>query len=279
MVSGILIVVAQGVVLLLMLLMLLVMVLIPLLVAVLVLRVAALPLHFVKHGLEAAGVFLVPFFFIMPFSYPGESAFHVLGLGFAWAGLRFAALIFIKAITIILGSFIMFGTARFDVSMIALQSLKCPRVLVQMVLFTYRYIYVFMDDMKTLNVAMRARGFVPKSNLRTMSILGGYLGTLLVRSFERTERIYKAMLSKGYDGSFPTMVTFSADGSDVVKAGELAFWLAGSAIAIGFGPTPVSQGDEIRLASPCNIWGRALDNVRTLDTVKDGDAITVEEVS
>ncbi len=214
-----------------------------LLVAVLVLRVAALPLHFVKHGLEAAGVFLVPFFFIMPFSYPGESAFHVLGLGFAWAGLRFAALIFIKAITIILGSFIMFGTARFDVSMIALQSLKCPRVLVQMVLFTYRYIYVFMDDMKTLNVAMRARGFVPKSNLRTMSILGGYLGTLLVRSFERTERIYKAMLSKGYDGSFPTMVTFSADGSDVVKAGVilvLAASLLGGDVSGLFSPAVVA---------------------------------------
>jgi len=198
-----------------------------LVVAILVLRTAALPFHFVQHGLEAAGIFLLPFFLVMPFSYPGEAAFHVLGMGFAWEGLRFATLIFTKAITIILSSFIMFGTARFDVSMIALQRLKCPAMLVQMVLFTYRYIYVFMDDMKTLNVAMRARGFIPKTNMRTMSILGGFVGTLLVRSFERTERVYKAMLSKGYNGTFPSMVEFSADGGDFIKAGVILLLAAG----------------------------------------------------
>jgi hypothetical protein len=76
----------------------------------------------------------------------------------------------------------------------------------------------------------------------------------------------------------PVQVIKESDAKDVVEAGELAFWVEGNSIAIGFGRTPVSRGDEIRLASKTNIWGRALDPVKNLKAVSDGDPISVEKL-
>lgn len=189
-----------------------------LLSALVLIGLAGLPSSFVLQGVKWVSVFLLPFLLIMPLSYPGEPAFRVLGLPFAWEGFRLAVLIVIKALAIVLCAYAMFGSSRFDISMIALQRLKCPKIIVQMLLFTYRYVFVFLAEMQRMDVAMRARGFIKRADRRTMHVMGNFVGTLLVRSFERTERIYKAMLSKGYQGEFHTMVVFKADGKDTVKA-------------------------------------------------------------
>ncbi|HRY06753.1 MAG TPA: cyclophilin-like fold protein [Hyphomicrobiaceae bacterium] len=73
----------------------------------------------------------------------------------------------------------------------------------------------------------------------------------------------------------PLSVAREADARDVVEAGEIAFWPDGDAIAIGFGPTPISRNGEIRLASPCNVWARALDDVAVLRSVHAGERIAV----
>ena len=77
--------------------------------------------------------------------------------------------------------------------------------------------------------------------------------------------------------SVPVTTELELDARDVVTAGELAFWIEGSCIAIGFGPTPISRGDEIRLAARTNIWADTNDDVRQLGSVQVGDVIRVEQ--
>ncbi len=76
--------------------------------------------------------------------------------------------------------------------------------------------------------------------------------------------------------SIPVELPREPDARDLVQPGEIAYWVEGHCIAIGFGRTPISRGNEIRLAARTNIWARSRDDVKTLRTVKDGDRVRVE---
>ena len=62
---------------------------------------------------------------------------------------------------------------------------------------------------------------------------------------------------------------------DVIDLGEIAYWTEGKCIAIGYGKTPISQNNEIRLAAKTNIWGDAVLNVKKLKNIKDGDEVII----
>ncbi|WP_330338952.1 cyclophilin-like fold protein [Streptomyces sp. NBC_00557] len=91
----------------------------------------------------------------------------------------------------------------------------------------------------------------------------------------------------GEEVYFDTGVSVSreTDAQQVVEPGTVAFWTDGDALALPYGPTPISRGwdsprtefeGECRLASPCNVLGSLDGDARALATVRDGDPIRVE---
>ncbi|WP_432197212.1 cyclophilin-like fold protein [Streptomyces sp. bgisy027] len=84
----------------------------------------------------------------------------------------------------------------------------------------------------------------------------------------------------GEEVYFDTGVSVSREtgARQVVEPGTVAFWTDGDALALPYGPTPISRGEECRLASPCNVLGRLDGDPRLLATVRDGDPVRVELV-
>ena len=72
-------------------------------------------------------------------------------------------------------------------------------------------------------------------------------------------------------------IELEKNAKSVVNIGEIAFWNSGSAIAIGYGKTPVSQEDEIRLISPANVWADCEFEKEYIHSIKEGEAVLVEK--
>jgi hypothetical protein len=77
--------------------------------------------------------------------------------------------------------------------------------------------------------------------------------------------------------AIPVKTGLEQGAREVVSSGELGYWPTGHAFCIFFGPTPASQGDEIRAASAVNVLGKVLSDPKIFLKVKDGVKIVLEK--
>jgi hypothetical protein len=70
-------------------------------------------------------------------------------------------------------------------------------------------------------------------------------------------------------------VKLESDAREVVDPGTVCYWVQGSSLALPYGPTPVSRGNECRLVTKVNVLGKLEGDAHKLATVRDGDAIEV----
>jgi len=76
--------------------------------------------------------------------------------------------------------------------------------------------------------------------------------------------------------STPVRVKLEQDAREVVEPGTVCFWVQGNSLALPYGPTPASHGDECRLVTRVNVLGEIEGDARQLAYINDGDDITVE---
>jgi cobalt/nickel transport system permease protein len=170
--------------------------------------------------------FMLFILLLLPFTVPGAPIVEWGSFSASAEGLHQAIAILLKANAIVLALLALVGSLEAVTLGHALARLRIPGTLVQLLLFTVRYITVIGEEYARLRTAMRARGFRPGNNRHTYQSLGYMVGMLLVRSLERSERILAAMRCRGFQGRFHLLDQFAYRPGDAVFAGAAAFAFA-----------------------------------------------------
>ncbi|HEY2184671.1 MAG TPA: cyclophilin-like fold protein [Xanthobacteraceae bacterium] len=114
----------------------------------------------------------------------------------------------------------------------------------------------------------------------TLTVDAELLDTPTAAAIAAALPVSSSVLTWGEEVYFEVPVKLPAekDARAVVTPGEIAYWPQGHCIALGYGRTPISRGEETRLASPCNIFARAMGDVKVLAKVPQGSKVRVSRL-
>ena len=176
-----------------------------------------LPLSFLLTRLRAPGFFLIAVAILLPFLSGSTVIVQIGPLAVRQEGALQLLVVVTKFLSILTCGLVLFGTAPFLTMVKAMRALGLPDLLADMTLYSYRYIHEIGHDLGTMETAMNVRGFSPRRpSGRAIGILSSLAGTILVRSYERSERVYKAMVLRGYGQSPHPRQAFRAGRRDLL---------------------------------------------------------------
>jgi cobalt/nickel transport system permease protein len=193
----------------------------PTLIAALIVSMAlvymsAVELSEVARRLKIVNLFNLIVWAILPLTYEGEPVFHIWRLAGSREGIVLSAQITFKSNAILMAFIAVVATMSLATLGHALNRLRVPNKIVYLLLMAYRYVFVIEQEYTRLSRAARVRGFSPKTDLHTYKTFAYMLGMLLVRAMARADRVYQAMLCRGFKGKFYCIHTFRFARLDVV---------------------------------------------------------------
>ncbi len=168
--------------------------------------------------LAVVNFFMAFLWLTLPFSVEGETVLNLSFLKMTREGLLLSLLITLKANTIALFTIALPGTSTVIALSHAMLHLRIPEKVVTLFYFFYRYIGVTGDEYEKMGQMLKARGFRALTGVHTVRVYAYFIGMLFVRSYERSERVYNALVMRGFEGRFPMLLHFSLQPRDMVFA-------------------------------------------------------------
>lgn len=178
--------------------------------------VSRLPVKKLMRRLLVVNGFVLLLWVLLPLTYPGKPVLSWGPLHATAEGLHYALSITLKSNAIILATISLLGTTSLFTLAHALRHLHVPDKLVQLLFFSYRYIHVIYLEYAKLMNAMKVRCFHPGTNLHTYRAYSDLVGMVLVKGYDRSERVYDAMLSRGFKGKFWVLDHFELKRADLI---------------------------------------------------------------
>jgi len=180
--------------------------------------VARVSLKALLRRLAVVNVFILFLWITLPFSIEGKTLFSLGRFSFSLEGAVYTFGITLKANAIFLFTISILGTTEVFSLAHALLHLKLPRKLIELFFFFYRYISVLHKEYERLFQAVKMRAFSPRTNLHTWRTYAYLVGMLFIRSYERSQRVYQALILRGFKGEFPLISHFKLRKQDVAFA-------------------------------------------------------------